>query len=178
MNWKTQPKFLTITIVIWIIFIGFCIKAGVLMFTFTYSLFKPVVSQNLYEGLNLNTLQNNHFWYYVATLSLIILVAFLKAYIFYLMIKVFLKINLVHPFSNEITKLISKIGAVSIQTGVTIIIATSYIEWVGKRFEQYIPVGGFLGSFMEYIFMGAIIYAIAQVFKRGVEIQSENELTI
>ncbi|MCH7405050.1 DUF2975 domain-containing protein [Belliella aquatica] len=178
MNWKIQPKLMFITVVIWIIFIGLCIKAGVLMFTFTYSLFKPVVSQNLYEGLNLNTLQDNHFWYYVATLSLLILVSVLKAYIFYLMIKVFLKINLVHPFSNEITKLISKIGAVAIQTGISIIIASSYIEWVGKRFEQSIPVGGFLGSSLEYIFMGAIVYAIAQVFKRGVEIQSENELTI
>lgn len=178
MNWKIQPKLMFITVVIWIIFIGLCIKAGTLMFTFTYSLFKPVVSQNLYESLNLNALQENHFWYYVATLSLIILVAFLKAYIFYLMIKVFSKINLVHPFSIKITKLISKIGAISIETGISIIIATSYIEWVGKRFEQYIPVGGFLGSSLEYIFMGAIVYAIAQVFKRGVEIQSENELTI
>lgn len=178
MNWKIQPKLMFITVVIWIIFIGLCIKAGTLMIMFTYSLFKPVVSQNLYESLNLNTLQDNHFWYYVATLSFIILVAFLKAYIFYLMLKVFSKINLVHPFSIEITKLISKIAAVSIQTGISIIIATSYIEWVGKRFEQYISVGGFLGSSLEYIFMGAIVYAIAQVFKRGVEIQSENELTI
>jgi len=178
MNWKTQPKLMFITVVIWIIFIGLCIRAGVLMFTFTYSLFNPLVSQNLYEGLNLSTLQDSHFWHYIATLSLIIIVSVLKAYIFYLMIKVFLKINLIHPFSNEITKLISKIGAVAIQTGISIILVSSYIEWVGKRFEHYIPVGGFLGSSLEYIFMGAIIYAIAQVFKRGVEIQSENELTI
>ena len=177
-KWETQPKFMLVTVLIWIIFIGLCIKAGTLLFLFGYSIFKPIVSQNLTEGVNLYELQTQHFWYYVGTLSLLLYVAYLKAMIFYLMIKVFLKINLIHPFSVEISNLISKIGATAIQIGIVIIITNSYVSWIGKRFEGDIPVGGFLGSFIEYLFMGALVLAIAQVFKRGVEIQSENELTV
>jgi hypothetical protein len=162
-----------------VVFIGYCIKAGAIAIVSIISFFVNAdATENLYMGLDLYTLYEFNNIHFISLVLLLIFITSLKAYIFYLMIKVFLKINLIHPFSNEITKLISKIGAVAIQTGISIIFVSSYIEWVGKRFEHYIPVGGFLGSSLEYIFMGAIIYAIAQVFKRGVEIQSENELTI
>jgi hypothetical protein len=36
----------------------------------------------------------------------------------------------------------------------------------------------FVGGGPEFLFLGAIVFVIAQVFKKGVEIQSENELTI
>ncbi len=35
-----------------------------------------------------------------------------------------------------------------------------------------------LSSSFEYFLISALIFAIAQVFKRGVEIQAENELTV
>jgi len=52
-KWTQQPTLMLITIIIWSIFIGLCIQAGTLLFTFVYSFFKPIVAQNLYEGLNL-----------------------------------------------------------------------------------------------------------------------------
>jgi hypothetical protein len=35
-----------------------------------------------------------------------------------------------------------------------------------------------MGGGSEYLLMAAILVAISQVFKRGVELQSENELTV
>jgi hypothetical protein len=177
-KWETQPGLMLITIVIWSIFIGLCIKAGALLYTFAYSLFKPSVAHDLYEGLNLYSLLGQHFWYYIGVMSFLLIITGQKAYMFYLMILVFLKINLVHPFSKEVSDKISEISHVALQIGVTIILASAYFKWLAKRGFDIPPLGGYIGGAFEYLLMGAIIYAIAQVFKRGVEIQSENELTV
>jgi hypothetical protein len=36
----------------------------------------------------------------------------------------------------------------------------------------------YLSGAFEYFLLSVLIFAIAQVFKRGVEIQAENELTV
>jgi hypothetical protein len=177
-KWVTQPGLMLITIVIWSIFIGLCIKAGALLFTFVYSLFKPIVAQDLFEGLNLYGLLNQHFWNYVGVMTFLLIITGQKAYMFYLMILVFLKINLVHPFSKEVSKKISEISFVAFQIGLTIIIASVYFKWLEKRSFDIPALGGYIGGAFEYLLMAALIYAIAQIFKRGVEIQSENELTV
>jgi hypothetical protein len=177
-KWETQPGLMLITIVIWSIFIGLCIQAGAVLFTFIYSLFNPVVAQNLYEGLNLSALMEQNIWHYVGVLSLIVAITGLKAYIFFLMIMIFLKINLTHPFSKEVSKLISQIGQVTIEIAVFIIFTNAYFKWLSKRGFDMPALGEYMGGAFEYFLMGIIIYAISKVFKRGLEIQSENELTI
>lgn len=177
-KWVTQPGLMLITIVIWSIFIGLCIKAGALLFTFAYSLFNPIVAQDLYEGLNLYELLNKHFWTYIGVMSFIVIIAGQKAHMFYLMILVFLKINLVHPFSKEVSKKISEISYMAFQIGLTIIVAAAYFKWLQKRSFDIPSLDGYIGGAFEYLLMASLIYAIAQVFKRGVEIQSENELTV
>ena len=124
-KWLNQPALMLITIVIWSIFIGLCIQAGALLFTFIYSLFKPIVSQNLFEGLNLSALRDQSFWYYVGVISMVLFIAGQKAFLFYLMIRVFLKINLVHPFSREVSKLISSISYLAFQIGVAILLSSA-----------------------------------------------------
>ena len=177
-KWETQPGLMFITIVIWSIFIGLCIKAGALSFTFAYSLIKPIVAKDLYEGLNLYALLEVHFWNYVGVMSFLVFITSLKAYMFFMMTRVFLKIDLIHPFNIEVSKMISKISHIAIEIGVTIIFASAYFKWLAKRGYEIPPLGEYLGGAFEYLLMGALIYAIAQVFKRGVEIQSENELTV
>jgi hypothetical protein len=36
----------------------------------------------------------------------------------------------------------------------------------------------YLGGGAEFLLLGGIIFMIAEVFKRGIEIQTENELTV
>jgi hypothetical protein len=177
-KWESQPGLMLITVVIWSIFIGLCIKAGALLFTSTYSLFKPIVAQDLFEGLNLYGLMNEEIWYYIGLVSLLIGIACLKAYMFYLMIRIFLTINLNHPFSKKVSDLISEIASVAIQTGILILITTASLKWLIKRGFDIPSMGAYTGGAFEYLLLGALIYAIAKVFKRGVEIQSENELTV
>lgn len=177
-KWVNQPSLMLITVVIWSIFIGLCIQAGALLFTFVYSLFNPVVSQNLYEGLNLSALREQNIWYYGGVLSILLFIAGQKAYLFFLMIRIFLKINLIQPFSREVSKLISSISYVALEIGAGIIIASGIFKWMQVRGYELDRVPQMMGGGFEFLLMAALLVAIGIVFKRGVEIQDENELTV
>lgn len=177
-KWTQQPTLMLITIIIWSIFIGLCIQAGSLLFTFTYSLLKPTVAQDLYEGLNLYSLLTQNSWYYGGLVTLILSIAILKAQLFYTMIRIFLKIDLVHPFSKEIAKLISTLSYIAFEIGVFLAMARGCGSWLIKRSFELEGLQSYLSGAFEYFLLSALIFAIAQVFKRGVEIQAENELTV
>ncbi len=177
-KWLNQTALMLITIVIWSIFIGLCIQAGALLFTFIYSLFKPIVAQNLFEGLNLSALHEQNLWYYAGVISLVLFIAGQKAYLFYLMIRVFLKINLVHPFSKEVSKLISTISYVAFKIGLSILLTSAFFNWLAKIGYDLDKVTGMVSGGFEFLLMSALLIAIGMVYKRGVELQSENELTI
>lgn len=177
-KWVNQPSLMLITVVIWSIFIGLCIQAGALLFTFVYSFFNPLVAQNLYEGLNLSALREQNLWYYAGVISFLLVILGQKAYLFLLMIRIFLKINLVHPFSGEVSKLINEMSYMAFQIGVTILFASGSFKWMIKRGYELDQVPNMVGGGFEFLLMAALLIGIGMVFKRGVEIQSENEYTI
>lgn len=166
-------------ILVWVVFIGSCIQTGAILYSFFVSLFiNQEGSKNLYMGLNLSELYNYSIRQYVTMVLYIICLSALKAFIAYLVIKIFLKINFVHPFSTTVTALITKIGYVASGIGILALIGTAYSEWLIKRGVRLPPLHYYLGDAAVFLFFGGIIFIIALVFKRGIEIQSENELTV
>ena len=129
-------------------------------------------------GLDLSALYRFNTAHYVAIISYIIALSALKAYLFYLVIKIFLKINFVHPFSTDVSYLISKIGQVALGIGILTLVALGYVAWLTERGVVFPDMQQYLGGAGEFLLLGGIIFIIAQVFKRGIEIQSENELTV
>ena len=177
-KWAQQPTLMLITVIIWSIFIGMCIQAGTLLVTFVYSFFKPTVAQDLYEGLNLYPLFLEEVWFYGGIVSLILGMAFLKAKLFYIMIRIFLKIDLIHPFSMEISRKISALSYIAFEIGIFLIFSNAFTGWLMKRGFELDRLQSYLSGTFEYLLLSALLFAIAQVFKRGVEIQAENELTV
>jgi hypothetical protein len=179
MKRKTRRILTTLHIISWIIFIGLCIRTGAMLYSFFVSLFmNPAAAKNLYAGLNLSSLHAFNIGYYVTVVLAIIFVSGLKAYIFFLVIKIFLKINFVHPFSEDVSLLISKISYVALGTGIITLAANSYCDWIAKKGVSLPDLQHYLGAGVEHLLLGGAIFMIAQVFKRGIEIQSENELTV
>ena len=179
MKTKTKKILIAMNIISWIIFIGLCIKTGAILYSFFVSLFiNPEGAKNLHLGLNLSDLYRFNIWHYDAIVILIIFLSGLKAYLFYLVIKIFLKINFVHPFSTGVSLLISRISYVALGIGILTLAGNSYCEWLIKKGVALPNLQEYLGAGAEYLLLGGIIFMIAQVFKRGIEIQSENELTV
>ena len=172
---KTKQILDLMNILSWIIFIGLCIETGALVVSFLISLFiNTDAAQHLYLGQDFSELYRSNIWYFVNTMSFVIILSGLKAYIFYLVIKIFLKVDFDHPFSATAVSLISKISHVALEIGIVALVAQHYSKWL---LNQGILVEQQWGSW-DYLFLAGIIFIIALVFKRGIEIQSENELTI
>ena len=171
---KTKEVLEILKVVTWIIFIGLCIETGAMLVSFFVSLFiNSGGAKNLYMGLNLSELYYYSKWHYVTLASLTIIISGLKAWLFYWVIKVISKINFTNPFSEIIAAIISRIANISLQIGITALLTNIYTEWlqdtVSFSYER---------SESQFLFLAGVLLVIAQIFKRGIELQSENELTI
>jgi hypothetical protein len=128
--------------------------------------------------LDLSDVYNRSQFAYFSVYSLIIAVAVLKAYLFYIIIKLVSKINLEKPFTNTVAKQISQISYYTFSIGLISYIAKE----TTKNLEQHDFVTSTLNNFWvdseAFILMAAIVYVIAIIFYKGIELQQEKDLTI
>lgn len=163
----------------WFIFIGLCVQTGALIFTMLLSLFGHVeTASDLYLGLNLTSLYESSIWQFINLMTLIIALSALKAYIAYLVIQIFTKINFDSPFNSLTAKRLGQISHVALGTGVLALIANGYNMYLYKRSIIDLSAQPFVEGSREFLFLAGIIFIIAQIFKKGVALQNENELTI
>jgi len=170
--------FIGLHIVAWIIFVGLCIEAGGLLVNFLFSLFNPDFVHNLYQKLDLSEMYENSKLAFFGIYGFILSVSILKAYLFYLVIILMLKLDLTKPFNTFVSKQILKLSYYTLAIGLFSYIARQ----TAKNLESYGFVtdnlNQFWGDSQAFILMGAVIYIIATIFKKGVDIQNENDLTV
>jgi hypothetical protein len=178
MKKKTHELLLIMQVLTWIIYIGLCIKTGALLISFFVGEFiNPEAANNLHLGLNLFNLRQFSTTHYFIMVLLVIALWALKAGMFYLVIKIFSKLNLIQPFSNQVATLIRRISYVALSIGIVAVIATEYSKWLVKQGISINALPEYVSG-AEFLFFAGIIFIIALVFKKGIEIQTENELTI
>ena len=170
--------FKALHIVAWIIFVGLCIEAGGLIVNFTFSLFKPEFVQHLYQKLDLSQMYNLSKWAYFGMYGFIIAISILKAYMFYVLIRLISKLNLSKPFSSYAADQITKISYYTFAIGLIINLARQIANNLQQSGFEVDMLNQFWGDSQAYILMAAVIYVIATIFSRGVEIQNEIDLTV
>ncbi len=106
-------------------------------FTFIMTLYNPDGAKNLYEGLNLFELYQTNVNAYKLMMSFIIFLAGYKAYIAFLVIRIFRKLNLKASFSEAIIQLITKISYSAFAIGILSLLAISYSENIFKKIFRY-----------------------------------------
>jgi len=171
---KTHQLISILKFIFGVLFIGLLIKAGVLLFNFGMSLWNLEGAKNLYLGLDLYDLRTSSTWQFIHVGSLLIAVISLQAYIAYLVIKIATRGNLSHPFTQDIAKFISRISHVALGCGIVSIIADEYCQRLIKKGLD-IPL---TWSEKEFLFLAGIIFIISIVFQKGIELQTENDLTV
>ncbi|MGF1557152.1 DUF2975 domain-containing protein [Paucihalobacter sp.] len=165
-------------IVAWIIFIGLCIEAGGLIVNFFFSLFKPESIQNLYQKLDLSEMYEDSKMAFFGIYSFILSISILKAFLFYIVIRLMHKMDLTKPFNTFVSNQILQISYFTITIGL--------FSYIAKQMTKNLMHHGFVTDGLNqfwadsqaFILMGAVIYIIATIFKKGVDIQNENEFTI
>lgn len=162
-------------VLFWVIFIGLCIKTGGLLWGYIASMFiNPLAAGNLNLELNLSELYQYDVVYYSIIVLFYIALNALKAYIGYYVVRIFMEMKLEKPFSEAINKIITSISWLAFFAGLCAVIGQSQSEWLMKKGIS-IPIDWVYG---ETFFFAGVIYIISLVFAKGIELQSENELTV
>jgi hypothetical protein len=110
-------------------------------------------------------------------------VSTLKSILFYLIVNLFhkKKLNLNNPFNEQLGRSLYNIGYLALGIGL--------FSWWGNNFSKLLKMLGqnvltqtfenikFEGSDV-WLFMAIILLIFGMIFKRGIELQSENDLTV
>lgn len=165
-------------VVAWIIFVGLSIEAGGLLVNFFFSIYNPEIVDNLYQKLDLSDMYNQSKWTFFGMYSFILVIAILKVILFYIIIRLMQKMDLSKPFSKFVSSQISLLSYYTLSIGL--------ISYIAKQFETNLMHKGiitdgliqFWDDSQAFILMGAVLYIIATIFRKGVELQIENDLTV
>ena len=145
---------------------------------FFFHLYNPEMVQNLYQKLDLIKMYQDNEPAFFGIYSFILIISILKAILFYTVIRLMHKMNLSKPFSTFVEKQISLVSYYALSIGLLCYITNQVVKNLNHRDLVSDNLNQFLGDSEAFIFMGAVIYIIAQIFKRGVELQEENDLTV
>lgn len=178
MKAKNNFAFIVLNIVAWIIFVGLSIEAGGLIVNFIFSVFKPEMVPNLYQKMDLSELYNRSQWAFYGMYSFVLVISILKSILFYVVIMLLLKLDLEKPFNSYVSKQITQMSYFTFSIGLLSYIARESAKNLQHRGYEIDQLNQFWVDSQAFILMAAVIYVIAAIFKKGIEIQSENELTI
>jgi len=177
----TKQILLFLNILSWIIFVGVCIEAGGIIFNSVYALYKPTVATHFWNGTDLSALYAHDKGHFIAQTTLMSIATVMKALIFYLIIKLFYgkKFNIPSPFHPVILRMVFNIAYLCLGAGLFSLWGTRYAAWIEEQGVQmpdihYLGIGG--GD--VWLFMAVVLMVIGQVFKKGIELQTESDLTV
>ncbi|MCD2423658.1 DUF2975 domain-containing protein [Niabella pedocola] len=168
-------------IVSWIIFVGLCIEAGGFITNSAFVLFNPDKVRYLWQQADLSDLfKSDHGYFFVMTL-VIGIVMVLKAWLFYGIIKILhnKKLTLSQPFDETIRRFILTSAFIALLIGLFSSSGAQYSEWLVKKGIRMPDLQALrLDGADVWLFMSVILFVIAQIFKKGIQIQAENDLTV
>ncbi len=179
---KLHLSFLLLEIVCWFLFIGLAIETGGYLSNTIITLFvKPEWASHFWGFMDLSNLFQFDLGLFICLTSLLITVSLLKTILFYKTILIFhkKKFNLDHPFNPAIQDFLFHFCY--------IVFAIGLFTYAGSKFSNWLLAQGVLIPTLEklnlggadvWIFMGVTLLLVAKIFKKGIEIQNENDLTI
>jgi hypothetical protein len=170
--------FIVLHVVAWLIFVGLSIEAGGLIVNFIFSVFKPEFVGNLYQKLDLSKMYQQSKWVFFGMYGFLLAVSILKAVLFYVLIVLLYKLDLSNPFSSYVANKIKSIAWYTFSIGIISLIARQSAKNLLHYGFEIDKLNQFWEDGQAFILMAAVVYVISQIFKRGVELQNENDLTV
>lgn len=182
MKITTQQVLKILTFLSWAILIGVCFEAGGFIINTFYTLvINPIDARYFWPKVDLSALYSWDRGYFILETFMMCIVAVLRCWIFWLIVKLLQekKLDLYQPFNKEMGRFVMRISWLALLTGLFSWWGAKYAEWFVRQGIkmpelQYMRIGGA----DVWLFMGVVLYVIAQIFKRGIEIQTENDLTV
>ncbi len=165
-------------IISWIIFIGLCIEAGSFI---SNAIFTLAVNPENATYFGLSNLYAYDPEYYIVIILLMTIAGVLQAIMFYLIVKILhdKKLQIVQPFNSDMGRFIFNVSYLAVGIGVFSFWGVKFIEWLVEQGIHMPDIHTLnFGGADVWLFMGVTLLVIAHIFKRGIEMQTENDLTI
>lgn len=173
---------IALTIISWIIFVGICIDAGGYITNTIYVMaINPVAANNYWTKIDFSSLYNYDSGYFFVITLCMIIVKVLNAIMFYLIIKNLdsKKLDMAKPFKKEFGQFIQLLSYIAIGISFFSNLGIKYAEWLINKGIKMPNINQLsLSGAGVWLFMAIILLVIAQIFKRGIEIQEENDLIL
>lgn len=178
MSQTDKIVFTALKIISWMIFTGLSIEAGGLIVNFFFSIYRPEIVENLYQKLDLSEMYGQSKLAFFGMYGFILFISVLKAVLFYTVVRLVSKIDLSKPFNNFVSSQISQISYYTLSVGL--------LSYIGRQSAKSLEHHGFVTDNLDqfwadsqaFILMAAVIYVIATIFKKGIALQAENDLTV
>lgn len=170
---KTKRILKIMYVLAWIAFIGLSIKVGAVVISYVVSLGNENAAKDLYEGMNYLPYRQNGLVHYSILVTYRVLQFSIQAYIAFLVIKLLSNLNIQKPFNANALQWMQRITfCLVLLWAITVI----YNVHIGAL-EASLGIKATLLS-SEFVYIAGIIYVFSLLFKRGLELQFENDLTI
>lgn len=171
---KTTFILKAMRVIAWIAFIGFLIQGFAILGLTLFTANTGKGAEDFYDHMDLSVLFDYSLLQFIGFNSFLVAAALLKAQVWFLVIKTLSGFNLAQPFTMTVIKKLEQMSYVLFSVWLVTVIANFQQNYLLHR------TGEFFGEKAtgEFLFMAGLIFVISQIFKRGVEIQSENELTV
>lgn len=183
MEFKISAKQMlnVLKIMCWIIFIGLCVEAGGIIFNIFYTtLYNRTGAGFFWNQIDFSDLYQFDKGHFLVVTSIMSIIAILKAILFYLIVKMLHNKNLsiATPFNHMVKKFILIVAYIAIGIGFFSNYGVSYTEWLSQQGVKLPSIQLLkLGGADVWLFMGLVLIVLAYVFKRGIELQEEIDLT-
>lgn len=175
---NTQQILKFLHILSWILFLGLCVEAGSFIFN---AIFTLAYNPNGAGYFGLTNLYEYDYGYFLVALLVLSIPAIMKAILFYLIVIILQnnKLDITQPFNKEMGRFMFNVCYLAFGIGLFSFCSINYTEWLTQQGVEMPEIEHLhIDGADVWLFMSVIFYVIAQIFKRGIEIQSENELTI
>lgn len=182
MSIKTDYLLKALHVLAWIIFVGVSIEATAFITSTVATLaLSPEQAAKFWRLADLSALYKHNETHFITLSSLVVIVAVLKAIMFYIIVMFFYNknFNLSKPFSDTTRRMLLKLTYLTLGIGL-------FSSW-GANFSDRLVAEGVqipdtrnmkLGGADVWLFMSMVLAVLASIFKKGIEMQNENELTV
>lgn len=170
---RTEKLLKTMYVFVWLAFIGLCIQAGAILLSYIVSFSNAETSKDLFGGLNLYEYYQYSFYQYSLIIIYKIILFSFEAYIAFLLIHLLKDLDLNNPFTTKVSRLMRKISFSIFYLWIIAMIHNTHIQFIGKKYGFEMDLFS-----SDFVFLAAVIFIFTQIIRKGIEIKTENNLTI
>ena len=120
-----------------------------------------------------NLVETNPGYFTIVFVS-IMSISLLNITIWILVLRLLKRIQLTNPFNKKVIERLERISYLLFSIWILSICAGGFFAWLGENAGELNESQ----SHGPYLFMAGLVFIISQIFKRGVELQNENNLTV